>query len=215
MRNARSVRKRPKQLVVLQALHRPYPRSCSPLPAVPPPVLVVVLLCLMARVNQNHLQRQKHVRKLTKMLKTAKTVRVLVLDLKVKMRILLLRLTRKLMKIHLSLVEVAKENLLAPLWVKAMQCPVVEPAVVNSRCRVVKKVEFLYARHPEFLPLPVEPLHTTMIISERCTTVLQLISSVYWIRWLKKLPVSSWRLSVSENSTTLPRIFPTGTCMKV
>lgn len=75
------------------------------------------------------------------------------------MRIHLLRLTRKLMKIHLSLVAPAKENLLAHLWVKAKQCPVVVLAVVNSRCRVAKKVEFLCARHPAFLPLPVEPLH--------------------------------------------------------
>ena len=215
MRNARSVRKRLKRPVVLQALHRLYPRSCSPLPAVLQPVPEAVLLCLMVRANLNHLPQQKHVKKLTKMLKTAKMAPILAPDPRVRMRIHLLRLTRKLMKIHLSLVAPAKENLLAHLWVKAKQCPVVVLAVVNSRCRVAKKVEFLCARHPAFLPLPVEPLHTTMIISERCTTVLPLISNAYWIRWRKRLPVSSWRLSVFENSTTLPRIFPTETFMRV
>lgn len=34
-------------------------------------------------------------------------------------------------------------------------------------------------------------------------------------KWRKKLLVSSWRMSVFENSTMLPKIFPTGTCMRV
>lgn len=167
------------------------------------------------RANQIRLPQQKQGRKPTKMLKKAKTVTVLAPDPKVRKKMLLPRLTQKLMKIHLSLVEAAKENLPAHLWVKEKQCRAVAPEVANSRCPVAKKVEFLCARRQVFPILPVEPLNMTMIISERCTTVLPLISSVYWKRWRKKLLVSSWRMSVFENSTMLPKIFPTGTCMRV
>ena len=215
MKNVRNVRKRPKQPVVHQALPRHFPKCCSPLPVALLSVQAAVLLCLKVRANRIRLPQQKQGRKPTKMLKKAKTVTVLAPDPKVRKKMLLPRLTQKLMKIHLSLVEAAKENLPAHLWVKEKQCRAVAPEVANSRCPVAKKVEFLCARRQVFPILPVEPLNMTTIISERCTTVLQLISSVYWIRWLKKLPVSSWRLSVFENSTMLPRIFPTGTCMKV
>ena len=149
------------------------------------------------------------------MLKKAKTVTVLDPDPMVRKKMLLPRLTQKLMKIHLSLVEAAKENLPAHLWGKEKQCRAVAPEVANSRYPVAKKVEFLCARRQVFPILPVEPLNMTTIISERCTTVLPLISSAYWKKWRKKLLVSSWRMSVFENSTMLPKIFPTGTCMRV
>lgn len=122
----------------------------------------------------------KQGRKPTKMLKKAKTVTVLDPDPMVRKKMLLPRLTQKLMKIHLSLVEAAKENLPAHLWVKEKQCRAVAPEVANSRYPVAKKVEFLCARRQVFPILPVEPLNMTTIISERCTTVLPLISSAYW-----------------------------------
>ena len=103
MRNAKSARKRPKQPVVHRVLHKHFRKFFNPLPVVLLPVPVAVLLYPKVRANLTSQQQQVRGPRPTKMLKMAK--KVLAPELRVKMRILLPRLTQKLMINHLSLEE--------------------------------------------------------------------------------------------------------------
>ena len=119
MKNVRSVRKKPKQPVVHQAL----PGGWGLYLKTEDLAKMGQLFLQKGNWNGKQILPEEWVKEASacqvpslpagmkpEMLKKAKTVTVLDPDPKVRKKMLLPRLTQKLMKIHLSLVEAAKEN---------------------------------------------------------------------------------------------------------